>query len=269
LARNNGVPLNRAMSKLGILSRRQATDAIRAGRVRVNGRVVLDPSTHIVPETARIEVDGVTGGTQRWRTVLLHKPRGVVTSRRDPQGRKTVFDLLGDTARGLISVGRLDMATSGVLLLTTDTRLADRITDPNRAVPRFYVVTVRGLVNDAGVEQLRRGIGTSDEAIRAASVALRKASSRESHLVVELREGKNREVRRLFAAIGHDVTRLKRVRFGNLELGSLQPGEWRELDRDEVVKGFSPWLPVRAAARTGNRQISRAAYRGRGRSQRP
>jgi 23S rRNA pseudouridine2605 synthase len=261
--------LSRALSKLGILSRAQASEAIRAGRVRVNGRVVLDPSTDVVPETARIDVDGVTGGRRTWRTVLLHKPRGVVTTRRDPQGRKTVFDLLGATARGLIAVGRLDMATSGLLLLTTDTQLAHRITDPNNAVPRLYAVTVRGLVNDAGVERLRKGIGNSDEAIRAASVALRKASSRESHLVVELTEGKNREVRRLFAAIGHEVTRIKRVRFGNLELGSLQPGQWRELDLADVVKAFSPWLPARAAARTGKRQITRAPYRDRGRSQRP
>jgi 23S rRNA pseudouridine2605 synthase len=255
------------MSKLGILSRAQATEAIRAGRVRVNGRVVLDPSTNVVPEAARIDLDGVPRARQSWRALLLYKPRGVVTTRRDPQGRKTVFDLLGDTGRGLISVGRLDMATTGLLLLTTDTQLADRIADPKNEIPRLYAVTVRGLVNDEGIERLRKA--RAAEMTRAVAVTLLKASSRESHFLVELTEGKNREVRRLFEAIGHEVTRLKRLRFGNLELGLLQPGEWRELDLEEVERAFSPWIRARARARAPKRTISRATGRGRGRSQWP
>jgi 23S rRNA pseudouridine2605 synthase len=232
------VPLNRALSKLGILSRAEATAAIRAGRVRVDGRTIVDPAADVIPERARIEVDGVARTRAAWRTIVLHKPRGVVTTRRDPEGRKTVFDLLGDEGEGLVAVGRLDRATSGLLLLTTDTRLADWITDPNNQVPRVYAVTVRGRVGDADVDRLRAGVLSRGEQLAAAGVAIRKASGRESQLIVELREGKNREVRRLFDAIGHEVTRLKRVSLGRLELGELEPGEWREVSRTEIEHSF-------------------------------
>jgi 23S rRNA pseudouridine2605 synthase len=240
----SAVPINRALSKLGVLSRSDATDAVRAGRVRVDGRLVTNPAAMIVPERARIEVDGVTRRAARWRTIVFHKPRGVVTTRRDPEGRRTVFDVLGDGARGLAAVGRLDLATSGLLLLTTDTRFANWLTDSANAIPRVYLVTARGGVTQADVAALTSGVGSGRECLRAQAAAIRKASSRESHLVVELGEGKNREVRRLFAAIGHEVTRLKRVAFGGLELGDLAPGEWRELTRRELRAVF-PSAPLR------------------------
>jgi 23S rRNA pseudouridine2605 synthase len=201
------VPLNRALSKLGILSRAQATEAIRAGRVRVGGRIIDDPAHLVIPERARIALDDAPQVRAPWRTILLNKPRGVVTTRRDPEGRDTVFDVLGDESRGLNAVGRLDRATSGLLLLTTDSQLANWIADPEHGVPRVYVVTVRGRVTDAHLASL------------GADVTLRKASGRESHLIVQLRTGKNREVRRLFEAVGREVTKLKRVQFGGLEQG--------------------------------------------------
>jgi 23S rRNA pseudouridine2605 synthase len=234
----NRVPLNRALSKLGILSRSDALDAIRAGRVRVNGRRETKPSVLVVPERVRIEIDDVEQQRAVWRTLAFHKPRGVVTTRRDPEGRPTVYDLLGDTERTLIAVGRLDLATSGLLLLTSDTALANRLTAPANAVPRVYVVTVRGRVADGSVAALTEGIDVGHERLQASDVVVRKRSGRESHLTVELREGRNREVRRLFDAIGHEVTRLKRVRFGGIELGDLAPGEWRELSRAEVARAF-------------------------------
>jgi 23S rRNA pseudouridine2605 synthase len=235
------VPLNRALSKLGILSRAEATAAIRAGRVRVDGRVVLDPAHAVVPEAARFAVDGERRGRARWRTILLHKPRGVVTTRRDPEGRRTVYDVVGDHDAALHAVGRLDYATSGLLILTSDTQLANWITDPANAVRRVYVVSVRGEV-------------TADTLARlGAGVSLRKASRRESHLIVELREGKNRQVRRMFAAAGHEVTRLKRVAIGGLELASLEPAQWRDVTRDDIRRALpgalvsgGPWpRPVR------------------------
>jgi len=225
------VPLNRALSKLGLLSRAQATAAIREGRVRVNGRLVRDPAHPVVPERARIAIDGHVRSRVPWRTILLHKPRGVVTTRRDPDGRPTVFDVVGVEGEGLSAVGRLDRATSGLLLLTTDTQLANWITEPANAVPRLYVVTVRGEVNAETLAALGRG------------VTLRKASRRESHLTVELREGRNRQVRRMFEAAGHEVTRLKRVRFGGLELDALEPGQWRDVDRSELRAAF-PGAPI-------------------------
>jgi 23S rRNA pseudouridine2605 synthase len=232
------VPLNRALSKLGILSRARATAAIVGGRVRVNGKTVTDPAAPVIPERVRIEIDGAVRPRAAWRTIIFHKPRGMVTTRRDPEGRPTVFDLLGAEAEGLVAVGRLDLATTGLLLLTTDTRLADWMTDPLNQVPRVYAVTVRGRIEDAHAERLTRGIRSRGELLTAGDVAVRKASSRESHLMVTLREGRNREIRRLFEAIGHEVTRLKRVRFGALELDDLAPGKWREVTRAELRRAF-------------------------------
>jgi 23S rRNA pseudouridine2605 synthase len=232
------VHLNRLLSKRGILTRSQANAAILGGRVAVNGRIIRDPGKP-VDESARIELDAQATRAQPWRTILFHKPRGVLTTRQNPEGRTTIYDVLGETARGLIPVGRLDWATSGLLLLTTDTQLADRLTDPRSAIPRVYAVTVRGKVTPENCERLERGIVDEGERLQADEVVLQKSSGRESHLVVTLTEGKNREIRRLCEAIGHPVTRLKRVAFGALTLGDLAPGEWRELSQSDVVSGFS------------------------------
>jgi 23S rRNA pseudouridine2605 synthase len=185
----------------------------------------------VVPETARIDVDGARAIAAPWRTIAFHKPRGVVTTRRDPQGRPTVFDLLGDDGRSLVVVGRLDLATSGLLILTTDTQLADALTDPENGIVRRYVVTVRGALAEEAAARMLEGI----DGLRAHSVVVRKRSSRETHLIVELTEGKNREIRRLLSALGHEVTRLKRIAFGAIALGDLPPGRWRDLTRAEVT----------------------------------
>jgi 23S rRNA pseudouridine2605 synthase len=232
------VPLARALSKLGILTRAEAVAAIRAGRVLVNGRRLRDPATRVVPEAIAVALDGAPRPHARWRTLLLHKPRGVLTTRRDPGGRPTVYDILGGAGTGLKPVGRLDLATSGLLLLTTDPDLAEWITNPAHEVPRLYAVTVRGRVEEARLAALTTGIVSRGERLCAAAVTLRKASARESHLTVELREGRNREVRRLFEGVGHEVTRLKRVALGGLVLGDLPPGAWRKVSADEVRRAF-------------------------------
>ena len=219
---HGSVPLGRALSKLGILSRAQADVAIRAGRVRVDGRVVDDPAHRVVPERAHIALDGEVRQKARWRTILLHKPRGIVTTRRDPDARMTVFDVLAGEGDGLNAVGRLDRATSGLLLLTTDTRLANWLTDPVNAVPRVYVVTVRGEVTDDRLARLGAG------------VTMRKSSRRESHLVVELHEGRNRQVRRMTARVGFPTLRLVRASIGRVALEGLAPGEWREVDSSSL-----------------------------------
>jgi 23S rRNA pseudouridine2605 synthase len=145
-----------------------------------------------------------------------------------------VFDLVSGVEGHLVAVGRLDLATSGLLLLTTDTRLADRLTDPKHRVPRVYTVTVRGEFSDEAAASLTRGMDIGGERMAADEVTIRKRSRRETHLVVRLHEGRNREIRRLFEALGHGVTSLRRVAFGGLELGSLQPGQWREVGPDEL-----------------------------------
>jgi 23S rRNA pseudouridine2605 synthase len=228
------VPLNRALSKLGIASRADATRLIADGRVEVDGRIVRDPTTLVVPERISIAIDGEPNTRAAWRLLLLNKPRGVVTTRRDQRGRPTVFDLVPGVQGHLVAVGRLDLATSGLLLLTTDTRLADWLTDPANGVPRVYTVTVRGEVSDEAVSRITAGVEARGERLAADEVQVRKRSGRETHLVVRLHGGRNREIRRLFEAVGHEVTGLRRVEFGGFSIGTLQPGQWREVDRQEL-----------------------------------
>lgn len=235
--RRGQVSLDRALSKLGLASRAEARSLIDAGRVSVGGRVVRNPSAAVIPERARISIDNAAPlkGRAPRRLVLFHKPRGTVTTRRDPEGRRTVFDVIGDAGRGLVAVGRLDLASTGLLLLTNDTQLAHELTDPARREPRRYVVTVRGRLLPETARRLETGFvapparpGGRTERLSATRVEIRKASGRETHLIVELTEGKNRELRRLFAAVGHEVTRVHRISFGRYELGDLQPGAWRD-----------------------------------------
>ncbi len=233
------VRLDRALSKLRIASRREARDLITAGKVRVRGRIHRDPSAEIALKPDEVTVDGQHVDRPVWHTILLNKPRGVVTTRRDPEGRRTVFDVLGAAGASLVAVGRLDMATSGLLLLTTDTRLADWLTDPANEIVRQYAVTVRGRLTDESCGTMMAGI----DGLQAKSVRVRKRSERETHLIVELTEGRNREIRRLCAAVGHEVTGLKRIAFGTLQLGTLQRGEWRDVTRDEIEQmlGHRRW----------------------------
>ena len=232
------VPLERALSKLGIASRTVSRRWILDGKVKVNGVLRQDPLFPVAPERAKIEIEDKPVAKAAHRTFLLHKPRGVVTTRSDEKGRPTVFSLIPEPGLHLIAAGRLDWATSGLLLLTNDTRLADWLTDPRSAVCRTYLVTVRGKVTEERLERLRRGLLDAGEKLQPEEIILRKASGKESHLTVRLAEGKNREIRRMFAALSHEVTRLKRVAYGPLELGELGAGHFRELSRVELEGAF-------------------------------
>jgi 23S rRNA pseudouridine2605 synthase len=233
------VSLERALSKLGLASRGVAREWIEAGRVRVNGQIRRAPGFALNPERARIEIDGQVAQAAVKRSFMLHKPRGVITTRSDELGRPTVFSLLPEIpGLNLHAVGRLDWATSGLLILTNDTRLSARLTDPANEIPRTYLATVRGEVCEAEVTRLLTGIRSEGELLKANRAQLRKASGRESHLTLELTEGKNREIRRLFLEIGHEVIKLKRVAFGGLELGELEPGRFRELSDAELQNAF-------------------------------
>lgn len=232
------MPLERALSKRGLTSRAQARVLIAQGRVRVNGRILTNPLTPIVPERAIIAIDGETTRSPEPLTIALHKPRGYVTTRSDPEGRLTVYNLLADLDQPVVPVGRLDLASSGLLILTTDTQLANWLTDPESEVPRVYLVTVEGRVTDDTITQLARGILVDGERLAAASAVIRKASTRESHLTLTLHEGKNREIRRMLTAAGHPVTRLRRVQFGGLDLGPLAPGKWRRVSNAELQAAF-------------------------------
>ena len=256
------VRLDRALSKLGVASRTRARELIRDGQVTIDGRVVTTPELGVVPETAAIGVEGRRARRAAWRTVALHKPRGTVTTRHDPQGRRTVSDVFGRAADCLVAVGRLDIASTGLLLLTTDTRLAAWLTDPAHAIVRRYIVTARGEVTDDAVRRMIAGI----DGLRALRVGVRKRSQRETHLEIALTEGRNREIRRLLDACGHGVTRLLRVAYGGIELGTLQPGTWRSVAREEVSAAFGPeceaWIdrgrpprPPRAGEKRRRREV--------------
>ena len=227
------MPLVRALSKLGLASRTQTEAWIAAGRLAVNGRVSRDPKLAVVPEKDQFTLDGVLLQQQARNCIVLHKPRGYVTTRNDEKGRKTVFDLLPESQQQWHAVGRLDMNTSGLLLLTNDSRLSSFLTDPVNAIPRKYVVSVDGKVSDETLQKLTAGVLDEGEELRATRVSVRKLSGRESHLFVTLQEGKNRELRRLFKAVGHEVNKLKRIAFGPVLLGELDSGKHRELTAEE------------------------------------
>jgi 23S rRNA pseudouridine2605 synthase len=227
------VPLVRALSKLGLASRTQTEEWIAAGRLAVNGRVSRDPKLAVVPEKDQFTLDGNLLQQQMRTCIALHKPRGYVTTRSDEKGRKTVFDLLPDSFQHFHAVGRLDMNTSGLLLLTNDSRLSSFLTDPVNAIAREYVVSVDGKVSEETLQKLTAGVEDDGEILRATKVSVRKLSGRESHLFVTLQEGKNRELRRLFKAVGHEVNKLKRIAFGPVLLGELESGKHRQLTDDE------------------------------------
>jgi 23S rRNA pseudouridine2605 synthase len=237
--RASRVSLERALSKLGLASRSEARTLILAGRVHVNGRPATDPAARVTPEHIAIAIDGESAPRRSAAvTIALHKPRGYVTTRSDPERRKTVYDLLADLPERVVPVGRLDLATSGLLLFTNDTQLANWLTDPANAIPRVYLVTVTGRLDGSAIATLHTGMQSGDERLSAHTVAIRKASEKETHLTLTLTEGKNREVRRLLEAVGHRVTRLKRVQYGDLTLGDLPPGTWRRVGEAELRAAF-------------------------------
>jgi 23S rRNA pseudouridine2605 synthase len=230
------VTLDRLFSKLGIASRSQAQEWIRSGRVRINERLVRSPDTWISWPDESVSLDEQPVRQSPPRFILFHKPKGVVTTHEDERGRQTVFDLLPQELQSLHAVGRLDQATSGLLLLTNDSRLSSFLTDPAQEIPRLYLVTVRGEVTDATGEAAIDGLVDQGERLHCESVRIQKRSRRESHLEVTLAQGKNREIRRLFKALGHEVTRLRRIQYGPFTLGELQPGAWLELPMEEAKR---------------------------------
>lgn len=231
--------LARALSKFGVCSRAEACRWIEAGRVQVGGKVVRFPARRIDPRRDEVRVDGRRVGDDTERIVLvLHKPVGYITSRGDPGGRPTIYDLLGDVGRWVFPVGRLDRDTSGLLVLTNDHRLGQRLTDPEAHVPKRYHVRVRGVPSADALRVLGDGapLGAGMVSRPARVRSLGTARGGGSWLEIVLFEGKNRQVRRMCANLGHGVEELARIAVGGLELGDLAPGEWRQLTAAEVAR---------------------------------
>jgi 23S rRNA pseudouridine2605 synthase len=244
-----GVRLNRYLAQAGVASRRRADELISCGSVRVNGRTITKLGT-LVDEGDRVEVDGEAVRIPSERTyLLLNKPLGIVTTMRDPQGRATVADLVPGGAR-VVPVGRLDYATSGVLLLTDDGDLANALLHPRYGVEKTYRVAIAGRLSERDVRRLQEGIELDD--VRTAPATVRVAALRREGSVVDvtIHEGRNRQVRRMFAALGHSVLALTRTRFGPLRLGNLSPGCVRPLTAKELAALQRHRRPPEEAPRT-------------------
>jgi pseudouridine synthase len=222
------VRLNAFLARAGVASRRGADELIKEGRVRVNGEV--GALSTFVTDRDEVEVDGRRVAKQRLAHVLLHKPAGVVTTARDPQGRPTVVGLVGHQTR-IVPVGRLDADTTGALLLTNDGQLAHRLAHPRYEVEKVYVADVEGEPSEVVLRVLANGVELEDG--RTAPARVRRLATSRVELV--LHEGRNRQVRRMCEAVGHPVRRLHRSRYAGLTLGRMRPGEWRELTADEVA----------------------------------
>lgn len=228
--------LPRALSKLGYCSRTQAEELIRAGRVTVDGRVVRDIETWVDIEDAGIAVDGKPVAAEAPVYLMLNKPRGLVTTRHDPEGRPTVFDCLkGFDHAHLSPVGRLDKASEGLLLFTNDTLFANALMDPRTHVSKTYHVQADSVVGEEALQALMRGVMHDGDLLAAKKVSKLREGEKNSWLEIELDEGKNRQIRRMLEVLDIATLRLVRVAIGNLALGELEKGAARPLTADELA----------------------------------
>lgn len=232
---SRAVRLNKFLASTGVASRRGSEDLIREGRVRVDGVVVQEQGVQINPRRSVVEVDGQRVEPTPAMWIALHKLPRTICTRSDPQGRPTVYDTLQSDHHSLFHVGRLDVMSEGLLLFTNDGDVAQAMLHPSRRIPRRYEVTTRGTLPPRLVATLESGVKLDDGMARPERVRVRKGPRPGTNIVeLVLREGRNREVRRLMRALDIHVDALKRVAFGPIELGRLKPGRWRRLGPGEV-----------------------------------
>jgi 23S rRNA pseudouridine2605 synthase len=244
--------LERVFSKTGLGSRTDARSWIGAGRVSVNGKVVQNPDHWVDLEKDRIALDGKPLQSAERTYVLLYKPKGFLTTWRDPEGRPTIYDLAADAGTWLSPVGRLDLETSGLLLLTNDTGFAERITNPEHKVPKTYQVKAATLLSDQQIDKLRRGVELSDGPTRPAEVKRLRDGPKHTHLEITITEGRNRQVRRMLEAIDSKVSKLVRTAIGPIRIGELPIGKWRHLTAEELraLGGRSPAAGITPSSST-------------------
>ena len=227
--------LERVLSKAGVGSRVDARSWIHAGRVKVNGRITRNPDQWIDMKRDRVLFDGNPLVARERIYLLLYKPTGYLTTYKDPEGRPTVYDLTADAGTFLSPVGRLDLDTSGLLLMTNDNQFAERVTNPNSHVPKTYLVKASAVLTDTQLQQLRDGIELADGPTRPALVTRLRDSGKYTHFEITLTEGRNRQVRRMVEALEAKVLKLVRVRIGHIAIGRLPIGKWRLLTAAEVA----------------------------------
>jgi len=232
---SRNIGLARALSKLGVCSRSRAAEWIRAGRVKLNGTLRRDPETPVHLEKARIELDGKSVGSSERIYLVLNKPGGVVTTASDEKGRETVYEYLPAEFPWVAPVGRLDMASEGLLLLTNDSEWAARISAPETHLDKTYHVQIGAIADENLLDALRNGIRSSEdgELLRAKRASLLRCGERNSWIEIILDEGKNRQIRRMLERLQIEVLRLMRVAIGPLTLGDLAKGKTRVIQKDE------------------------------------
>ena len=261
--------LERVFSKAGRGSRTEARRWIGEGRVAVNGVVVRSPDQWIDLARDKVTLDGKSIATTRGVYILLYKPKGYLTTYRDPENRPTVYDLVADLGAWVTPVGRLDLDSSGLLLMTNDTAFADHVTSPAHLVPKTYQVKTATLLSEEQIERLRRGIELSDGPTRTAEVRRLRDSAKHTFIEIVLTEGRNRQVRRMIEAAGSRVLKLVRTAIGPLRIADLAIGKWRWLTEEEIAAlGGRMRPPVPATSNTSEarpaaRSRSRVRKRGR------
>ncbi|MDY0301098.1 MAG: pseudouridine synthase [Trichlorobacter sp.] len=227
--------LQKIISAAGITSRRAAEELILSGRVAVNGTVITQLGSKADPYKDKITLDGKpVKPTEKKYYLLLHKPAGYVTSLKDPQGRQLVTELVAEIDERLFPVGRLDYNSEGLLLMTNDGEWANRLMHPRHQVDKEYHVRVRGKIDPQQVKKLAEGVELEDGLTAKATVRVLKNDQQNDWLSISIHEGRNRQIRRMCAAVGLSVVRLRRIRIGNLTLGGLQPGQYRLLSKEEA-----------------------------------
>jgi len=235
--RPEGIRLQKVLASAGVGSRRTCENLIEAGRVRVDGEIVTQLGVRVDPDDVAIDVDGQRVCVDASAlTIVLNKPRGVVSTMNDPEGRPSLDQFVAEYSERLFHVGRLDADTTGVLLLTNNGELANRLAHPSFGVNKIYVAKVRGRVERSLATTLRAGVDLDDGPVRCTGAAILDIGKDASLVQVELHEGRNRIVRRMMDAVGHPVIDLVRTQFGPIRLGSLAPGETRELSPAEIGK---------------------------------
>lgn len=228
--------LQKVIAQAGIASRRKAEQLISAGRVRVNGETVTELGTKVDEARDVIEVDGRVIKAEDKHTYLFYKPKKVITSLSDPRGRKTVADYFRDVPVRLYPVGRLDYDTEGLLLMTNDGELANRLMHPRFEIEKSYLALVQGVPNESALSRLAKGVALEDGVTAPARVSTVRAMPKTAWIRLVIREGRNRQVRRMCEAVGHPVKKLIRERIGFLRAGGLKPGQYRALTVDEMKK---------------------------------
>jgi 23S rRNA pseudouridine2605 synthase len=231
--------LQKILAKAGIASRRKAEELIKEGKVRVDGKVVTEMGTKVDPDAQDIECDGIhVAAREKKIYILLHKPAGFLSTVHDPQGRPIVTDLLPQVKERVYPVGRLDLDTEGALLLSNDGELAQKILHPSHEVNKTYVAKVKGKPNTKKLAALSRGITIEGRKTWPADIEVLQTEPQATTIKIIIHEGRKRQVRKMFDAVGHPVLQLKRTAYGQLELGDLRPGKYRFLSPEDIKMIF-------------------------------